>query len=105
MQKVFQGKLNVINGSKKLYSNLPAVLYNNSEEKRNGDIEFPFTPDIIRNRRNTLDDYIIFASNFISVVVGKRQFDNYSWRFNFSNYVSVSDEAFALLIFINYYER
>ena len=84
---------------------MPAVLYNNSDENCNGEIEFPFTSDIIRNRRRTIKNYIIFALNFISVVVGKRQFDNYSWHFNFSNYVSVSDEAFALLIFENNYKR
>jgi len=38
-------------------------------------------------------------------VVGKRKFDKSSYKYLLSRYVSVSDEAFALLIFENNYDR
>ena len=35
----------------------------------------------------------------------EKAFENYSWKFGISKFVSVSDEAFALLLFENNYDR
>ena len=56
-------------------------------------------------RREYEEEYFIFFLHFVSVVVGKKEFDNYSWKFGISKFVNVSNEAFALLIFENNYER
>ena len=52
-----------------------------------------------------MQDYCFFAKHFVSVVVGKKKFEGYSNRFAFSGYVTVSDEAFALLLLENNYNR
>ena len=49
--------------------------------------------------------YTKFLVNFISIVVGKKKFENYCWRFPLSQFVTISDETFALLIFDNNYEH
>ena len=49
--------------------------------------------------------YHDFAEYFISGVVGKQVFVKRSWKLPFSKFVSVSDEAFALLVFENNYDR
>ena len=77
-------------------------------ERKSGDFpEETFSlPDknIINNCRQTYESYCMFASHFIAPVVGKQRYDNLCWRTTFSNYVSISDEAFALLIFENNYD-
>ena len=49
--------------------------------------------------------YHDFISYFVKPVVGKCKFDNNSFKYLLSRYVTVSDEAFALLTFENNYER
>lgn len=49
--------------------------------------------------------YFDFTSYFISNVIGKRNFDNRNWQFPLSRYVSICDEAFALLVFENNFDR
>ena len=56
-------------------------------------------------RRNNPEKYFLFASHFIAPVVGKKKFNSFESRFGISKYVSVSDEAFALLVFENNYDR
>lgn len=64
-----------------------------------------FPKELINIRQEWYKKYIEFANNFISIVVGKKRFDNLSSKFSFSEFVSISDETFALLIFENNYER
>ena len=66
----------------------------------------PVMPEknIVNNCRQTYESYCEFASSFIAPVVGKRRFDNLCWRSTFSSYVTISDEAFALLTFENNYD-
>ena len=59
----------------------------------------------METRRQDHDMYHDFVNSFIAPVVGKRTFDRSSYKYLFSRYVSVSDEAFALLIFENNYDR
>ena len=56
-------------------------------------------------KRQDLDMYQDFATFFIAPVIGKRTFDKTSFKYLFLRYVSVSDEAFALMVFENNYER
>ena len=60
---------------------------------------------IVETRRQDKDSYHDFVSSFVAPVVGKRKFDKTSYKYLLSRYVSVSDEAFALLIFENNYDR
>ena len=52
-----------------------------------------------------MQDYMVFAQNIISVVVGKKKFEARSSRSKFSSYVTVSDKAFTFLLFENNYEQ
>ena len=61
--------------------------------------------NIVNNRRQTFESYCLFASWFIAPVVGKQRYDKLCWRTTFSSYVSKSNEAYALLIFENNYDR
>ena len=56
-------------------------------------------------RRQTNECYFDFANFFISPIAGKQKFETRCWRFAFSTYVTISDEAFALLLFENNYDR
>src|SRR5688500_8784213 len=49
--------------------------------------------------------YFKFSLNFISTVIGKIKFENWCLRWPFSQFVTISDETFALLIFENNYDR
>src|SRR5687768_10011769 len=49
--------------------------------------------------------YFNFAIHFVAVVIGRKKFDSYCWKHALSKFVTVSDEAFALLIFENNYDR
>ena len=55
-------------------------------------------------RRQDFDMYQDFATFFIAPMIGKCIFDKSSSIYLFSRYVSVSDEAFALLVFENNYK-
>ena len=55
--------------------------------------------NIVDTRRQDMDMYQDFATYFIAPVIGKHTFDKSSFKYLFSRYVSVSDEAFALLVF------
>ena len=61
--------------------------------------------NIVETRRQNHEMYQDFATFFIAPVVGKRKFVNSNFKFLFSKYVTVSDEAFALLLFENNYDR
>lgn len=61
--------------------------------------------NIVDTRRKDKDMYHDFISCFVKPVVGKRKFDSNCIKYLFSRYVTVSDEAFALLTFENNYER
>ena len=54
---------------------------------------------------NLGDVYFAFATYFISIVVGKKKFKNFCCKFPMLNFVSVSDETFALLIYENNNDR
>ena len=78
----------------------------NREADNNKKKLFKLVPKSLTVQRHNLGKiYYKFALNFISVVVRKKKFENYCIRFPFSQYVTVSDEAFALLIFENNYDR
>ena len=49
--------------------------------------------------------YFDFATYFIAPVVGKRHFESNNWQLIFKEYCTISDEAFALLVFENNYNR
>lgn len=60
---------------------------------------------IVATRRQDKDMYHDFLNYFVAPVVGKRKYEKNSIKFLLSRYVTVSDEAFALLVFENNYER
>ena len=68
-------------------------------------MKFPIPLNITNFRRECEHEYFIFYLHFVVVVVGKKAFENYSWKFCIFKFVSVSDEAFAFLLFENNYER
>ena len=49
--------------------------------------------------------YMDFFVLFVASVVGKKRFENLCWKQKLSDFVSVSDEALALIIFENNYDR
>ena len=49
--------------------------------------------------------YCDFVTFFVAPVVGKKRFESLCWRENFSTFVTTSDEALALLLFENNYDR
>ena len=60
---------------------------------------------IVESRHKDIPSYVDFFNLFVANVVGKKHFENVCWREKLSNYVTVSDEAIALLIYENNYER
>lgn len=76
------------------------------DKKINPKLQSFFLPkSIVETRREDKDMYHDFTNSFIAFVVGKRKYDQSSYKYLFSRYVSVSDEAFALLLFENNYDR
>ena len=77
-----------------------------ADKNENPDIQSFFLPkSIVETRRQDKDMYHDFINYFVKPVVGKRKFDNSSFKYLLSRYVTISDEAFALLTFENNYER
>ena len=75
------------------------------DKKVNPKLQSFFLPkSIVDTRRQDKDMYHDFINFFIKPVVGKRKFDTSSIKFLPSRYVTVSDEAFALLTFENNYD-
>jgi hypothetical protein len=66
---------------------------------------FLLSKTIVDERRNNIDVYIDFANYFVAPVVGKKRFDDHCCRIPFSKFVTPSDEALALVIFENNYDR
>ena len=67
----------------------------------------PVTPDTLKTRFRT-DDYPVykdFVSFFVSGVVGICRFDRNKCHAKYSTYVSISDEAFAVLTLENNWDR
>ena len=62
-------------------------------------------PSIVNLRRSTSPMYVDFFGLFVAPVVGKKRFDSLCWQQHLSNFVTISDEALALVIFENNYER
>lgn len=76
------------------------------DKKVNSNLKSFFLPkSIVETRRQDKDMYHDFINYFVKPVVGKRKFDDSSVKFLLSRYVTVSDEAFALLTFENNYDR
>lgn len=69
------------------------------------DQEFFMPADIVNDRRNNPDQYANFFVLFVAPVVGKKRFESLCWRQKLSKFVTVSDEALALLLFENNYYR
>ncbi|HEY9298455.1 MAG TPA: hypothetical protein VIQ31_19280 [Phormidium sp.] len=76
-----------------------------AEQLSNPSSSFFLPPTIVSTRRNDLDMYMDFFSLFVAPVVGKKRFENLCWRQKLSDFVSISDEALALIIFENNYDR
>jgi len=68
-------------------------------------MELLLPKDLVNTRRSVGSNYFLFALHFICIVVGKKKFESYCYRFPFSEIVKPSDETFALLIFENNYDR
>ena len=62
-------------------------------------------PSIVNLRQSTSPMYVDFFGLFVAPVVGKKRFDSLCWQQHLSNFVTISDEALALVIFENNYER
>lgn len=60
---------------------------------------------IIETRRNNLDMYMDFFTLFVAPVVGKKRFEDNCCRQKLSDFVTISDEALALILFDNNYDR
>ena len=88
-----------------IISNQLLDLFNSFNENKNSDCDFPIPMSITTFKREYEEEYFLFFLHFVSVVVGKKEFDDYSWKFGISKFVNVSNEAFALLIFENNFER
>ena len=73
-----------------------------------GDIDdMPVTPDTLKKCFEPINFpvYKDFASFFVSGVIGIRQFERKKCHFKYSTYVTVSDEAFAVLTLENNWMR
>src|SRR5687767_14558934 len=60
---------------------------------------------IVDTRRKAITMYCDFVTFFVAPVVGKKRFESLCHREPLSNFVTISDEALALLIFQNNYDR
>jgi hypothetical protein len=60
---------------------------------------------IVDSRWDNYANYVDFATFFIAPIVGKIQFEYCCYRQSFSEYVTKSDEALALLIYQNNFDR
>ena len=69
------------------------------------DADFFIPLSIVETRRNSTPSYIDFFNMFVANVVGKKTFESHCWRQKASQFVTVSDEALALLMYENNYER
>ena len=67
-------------------------------------MEALFPLNVAMERNKTSKVYFEFAIHFLSVVIGWKKFENYCWKHALSKFVTVSDEAFALLTFENNYD-
>ena len=56
-------------------------------------------------RRTNSAAYVDFFILFVAPVVGKKRFENLCWRQKLSDFVTISDEALALVLFQNNYDR
>lgn len=63
------------------------------------------SPSIVETRRKESAMYVDFFTLFVAPVVGKKKCENNCWREKLSSFVTVSDEALALLLFDNNYLR
>ena len=59
----------------------------------------------VEARCKDIPSYVDFFKLFVSNVVGKKHFENVCWREKLFNFVTVSDEAIALLIYEDNHER
>src|SRR5687768_8382725 len=62
-------------------------------------------PTIVNTRQKSKNMYIDFFRLFVAPVVGKKKFEDLCYRSKLSTFVTISDEALALLIFENNYAR
>ena len=70
-----------------------------AKEKGSGD--FNFTMQEFEELRHNEDAYREFLEDYVSIVVGKIEFKKKSKCMKLSNFVTISDEAFALLTIKN----
>ena len=60
---------------------------------------------ILKLRSKGNQDYIDFVEYFVSAVIGKKKYKENKCNKLLSEYASVSDEAYAILIFENNFDR
>ena len=78
---------------------------NNAEKKKQENMEILFSKAMATEQSKMSKIYFDFALHFVSVVIGRKKFESYCWKHAISKFVTVSDEAFALLISENNYDR
>ena len=89
-------------------TNIPLILIAMLELTDNMEVgEMPVTPDSLPSRFSAGEHpvYKDFVSFFVSGVVGVRHFDRNKTTNIYSTYVTISDEAFAVLTLENNWER
>lgn len=64
--------------------------------------EYQYTYDGLRNK---VSNYTLFLDKFVRQIVGARRFDKLAVDVSLSQFVRVSDEAFALLVYENQEHR
>lgn len=65
---------------------------------------FPTMEDLLKLHQEE-DHYLMFAKEFVRIVVGKSKWTHQCFRYNLSEYCSASGEAFCLLVLENNYMR
>lgn len=77
-----------------------------SEQEDDPTVSAFFIPKhIVNTMRQKGKMYFDFATYFIGPVVGKQNYKDKNRKYRFSRYVTATDEAFALLVFENNYNR
>ena len=74
-----------------------------AEEEDFTDIDI--RPDTIEDRHTEFNMYIDFVQFYVSGVIGLRYFEKHKCQKLYRNYVTVSDEAFAILTIENNWDR
>jgi hypothetical protein len=62
-------------------------------------------PDTIENRYGEFLMYVDFVEYYVSAVIGLRHFEKYKCTKKYRDYVTISDEAFAILTIENNWDR